>query len=49
MDVELFEHFANFKNPDGTYDGLNFMAQVSGISEDEVKAIWEKVKADKND
>lgn len=39
--------FGNYKNSDGTYNGLKLMAEVSGIPEDEVKAIWEKVKQDK--
>lgn len=35
-----------FKNPNGTYNGLKLLSKLSGIPEDECLSIWKKVKAD---
>jgi len=34
-----------FQNPDGTYDGVGVLGQLSGMSRDEIKARWEAIKA----
>jgi len=47
-DEGAFEAFANYKNADGTYNGVMFMSQVSGIPEDEVRRLWEELKAKRN-
>jgi hypothetical protein len=36
--------FAEFKNPDGTYNGVKLMAMMSGLSEEEVKRQWALAK-----
>lgn len=33
-----------FKNPDGTYNGIKAMASFSGLSEDEVRWTFDRVK-----
>lgn len=38
--------FEPYKNPDGkTYNGLKMLAAITGLSEDEVRESWERVKA----
>jgi hypothetical protein len=33
------------RNPDGTYNGVGVMAEVSGLSRASVEGIWRQVKA----
>lgn len=33
------------KNPDGTYDGAGVLSEVSGLSREMVKELWEEVQA----
>ena len=33
-----------YRRPDGTYDGVRLLADLGGLSEDEVRRIWEEVK-----
>ena len=33
-----------YKNPDGTYDGIGLLADLGGVSRDEVRQIWEELK-----
>jgi hypothetical protein len=41
--------FEPFKNPDGkTYNGVAFMAALTGLPEEEIRAEWEKVKKNKS-
>jgi hypothetical protein len=40
-DSKLFEQF---RNPDGTCNGIKALAKVSGLSEETVREIWEKTK-----
>ena len=35
-----FDMYADFKNPDGTYNGVAFMAMMSGVSEAEIRDTW---------
>ena len=35
---------SEFKNPDGTFNGLAFMAEFSGLSEAEIKWMWNRMK-----
>ena len=32
------------RNPDGTYNGVTAMAELSGLSEEEIKWSWERAK-----
>lgn len=32
------------RNPDGTYNGVTAMAELSGLSEEEIKWAWERAK-----
>jgi hypothetical protein len=36
---------SKYQNPDGTYNGVAFMAAMSGLSEDEILWTWERAKA----
>jgi hypothetical protein len=36
-----------FKNPDGTYDGAGVMSKISGLSNETVRELFEKVKANR--
>lgn len=40
----MIDPFDEFKNPDGTYSGIKFMAIFSGLPEDEVKKYWAQAK-----
>lgn len=37
-----------FKNPDGSYNGIKMFSRLTGLPEAEVDRIWEKVKSDRN-
>lgn len=46
----MIDPFEPFKNPDGnTYNGLKLLAQLSGLSEDEVQKAWDRVKSGKKE
>lgn len=32
------------RNSDGTYNGVKMMAQLSGLSEEEIKWTWDRLK-----
>jgi ribosomal protein L17 len=34
----------DIRNPDGTYNGVKAMAQLSGLSEEEIRWTWERAK-----
>lgn len=36
---------ADFRNPDGTYDGAGVMAAISGIPKEEVVWMWKRTSA----
>jgi predicted SprT family Zn-dependent metalloprotease len=33
----------NHKNPDGTYNGIGLMSEMTGLTKDDVQAIWDEV------
>lgn len=35
----------NHRNPDGTYNGISFMAALSGLTQDEIRWTFERTKA----
>lgn len=32
------------KNPDGTFDGIGVMSELTGLTRDDVASIWDEVK-----
>lgn len=36
--------FDNHRNADGTYNGVTLMAEISGLSQDEIRWTWERLR-----